>query len=109
MKDNICLITGTEENNFRVRVLTPSVLVRELVKELKNNSVDFKRRDVVQFAEEYVAQHRGQSVPVNCYRNDIAQYIDVFNKYSQLTIMELGDMMSKISSMDDGDSNIRLA
>ena len=108
MKDNICLITGTEENNFRVRVLTPGVLVRELTKELKNNSVDFKRKDVVQFAEEYAAQHNGQSIPANCYRDDIAWYIDVFNKYSKLTIMELGDMMTRLSLMDDINSNIQL-
>ena len=93
MNSNVCIIRDENSKNLQVKVLTPGVLTRELTSRLKQEDIEFKRKDVIQFANDYISQFNGLSIDAEVYKSDMNDIISVFDKYSTLTIMELRGMM----------------
>lgn len=93
MNSKVCIIRDENSENLRVKVLTPGVLVRVLTSRLKRENIVFKRKDVIQFANDYVSQFNGLSIDFKVFESDMNDIIRVFDKYSTLTIMELRGMM----------------
>lgn len=98
MNSNVCIIRDENSENLQVKVLTPGVLTRVLTSELKRKNIVFKRKDVIQFANDYVSQFNGLSIDFKVFESDMNDIIRVFDKYSTLTIMELRDMMKSHES-----------
>ena len=98
MNSNVCIIRDENSKNLQVKVLTPGVLTRELTSRLKQEDIEFKRKDVIRFANDYISQFNGLSIDFKVFENDMNDIIRVFDKYSTLTVMELRDMMKSHES-----------